>query len=446
MTREQVQTQALESLIKNKGGTIVLDTGTGKTKVAIDFILQSDIKTILILVPRINLKQVWLDELFKWGIIKPVNSKNKHEFYYMKNANAEVIHLNIETIQSIYNQSLFNDNVICIADEVHTMVSESYKQFFYNNKGATFIGLTATPEDNKPEKAKVYRELIPIVYRYKNAAKDGIINGRKYFVLRTDLSKENKQVDGWKYDISEFEVLKYWNRRIDEAGKKIEEYFLTNAIFNGNYFSSASKWCWLGQGDTEQKRLGWPYLKAISGRKAFLLNQNTTVELCRRLNNPDHSQGFDNIEDCIRGDGRLIFSNQISQIQKILPDEYIVHSKKKKVENDKIIFGFNEGVFNTIGSCEALELGMNFKKANVAIFESYVGSNTKASQKMGRTDRLPVSENAIIIIIYINNSPCDGWYRKSGFPNFEDSNVQVFDDVLKLKEAIWSLSNEEPTI
>lgn len=442
MTREQVQQQALSALIKNKGGTVVLDTGTGKTKVAIDYILQNNIVDIIILVPRINLKQVWEDELLKWGI-KHYND-SKHSYYYKEDI-TKLIDIRIDTIQGAYTH-IFRNHLLIIADEIHTMVSDTYKKFFYNHQTSIIIGLTATPEDNKPEKAKVYRDLIPIVYRFKKAAENGIINGRKYFVLRTDLSKENKKVDGWKYPISEFEVLKYWNRKVEEAGEKIEEYFFTNAIFNGNYFSSASKWCWLGQGDVEQKRLGWPYLKAVSGRKAFLLNQNTTPEIARRLLVPDSSKGFDDIEDCIRGDGRLVFSNQISQIQKILNDGYIVHSKKKKIENDKIIFGFNERVFNTIGSCESLEMGMNFKRANVAIFESYVGSNTKASQKMGRTDRLPINENAIIIIIYINNSPCDGWYRKSGFPNFDDPNVQVFNDVLTLKEAIWSLPNDESTI
>lgn len=438
MNREEVQQQALSALLDNNGGTVVLDTGTGKTKVAIDFILKQERKIILILYPRNNLKQNWINELAKWGI-KRYGDDEVNYYYQDEDKRTHLISIIFSTIQGIYQKTFTNkgDDFVFIIDECHVQFTETYSQFFYNNYGATFVGLTATPEDNKLDKAKVYNDIAPIVYRYKKAAEDGIINGRRYLVLRTDLSKVNTTIEGWKYPISEYEVLQYHNRKIAETSEAIEEYFNKAGIFNGNYFNSASKWCWMNKGTAEEKRLGWPYLRAISARKAFLLNQNTTVDLVKDLLNVNKTDGS---TYWYTSSGILVFSNQITQIQKILKDQYIVHSKKKKEENEKIIFGFNEKVFNTIGSCESLELGMNFKRANVAIFESYVGSSTKASQKMGRTDRLPIDEKAIIIIIYINDSPCDGWYRKSGFPEFSDPTVQVFTDVKSLKDAFYNES------
>ena len=433
MTREEVQKEAVEALIKNNGGTIVLDTGTGKTKVAIDFIMRMEISDILILVPRIVLQETWVLELTKWGIKKyGIKDYRNNTYYYIDTeGHTQLITIKISTIQKEFKTINRYEDYLIIADEIHSMFSEQYSQFFYKNPFNCFIGLTATPEDYKVEKKKVYNDIAPIVYTYKKAAEDNIINGRKYFVLRTDLDNTKKTIDGWKYSISELEVLNFYNRRMEQAGERIQEYFNRVGMFNGNYFSSASKWCWQGRGDNEQKKLGWPYLKAMSDRKAFMLNQNTTTDLVKNLVHTNFNSLYPYIND-----GILIFSNQISQAQKILNDEYIVHSKKKKDENEKIIYGFDEKVFNIIGSCESLGMGLNFKRAKVAIFESYVGSHTKASQKMGRTDRLPIDENAVIVIIYINNSPCEGWYRKSGFPNFEDENTTVFTNPIKLIEAL----------
>jgi len=39
--RDIIINEAVESLIKNNGGTVVLSTGTGKTKMVLDFILNS---------------------------------------------------------------------------------------------------------------------------------------------------------------------------------------------------------------------------------------------------------------------------------------------------------------------------------------------------------------------------------------------------------------------
>lgn len=427
--RNEIQRNALNALIYNQGGTIVLDTGTGKTKVAIDFMLQLPGKIIYILYPRNTLKQNWINELAKWGI-KPYGN-DKVNFYYQNTfGDTKLISIVFSSIQGIYTRILPNQgkDFIFIADEIHTMCSEAYKQFFYNNSNATVVGLTATPEEFKKEKNQFYRDIAPIVYSYKHAARDGIINGRKYFILRTDLSNVKTKIANWTYAVSEYEVLEYLNRRVKDTGAEIQAYFDKMNIMDGNYFSSASTWCWLKKGTPLQKSLGWPYLRAIQSRKEFMLTQNTTAQLTKNLIYDRHGESY-------FGDtGILVFSNQISQVQKIVPDKYIVHSKKKKILNEMIISDFNNHDFPVIGSCESLEMGMNFKRAKIAIFESYVGSPTKASQKMGRTDRLPLDEKAIIIILYVNDSPFDGWYRKSGFPKFED--VTVFTDLNELRKAV----------
>lgn len=66
--REQIQSEALLALKKhNYNGTVVLSTGSGKSKCAIDAIKEGNFKNILITSPRTNLKENWSTELEKWG-------------------------------------------------------------------------------------------------------------------------------------------------------------------------------------------------------------------------------------------------------------------------------------------------------------------------------------------------------------------------------------------
>ena len=69
LLKAKIQTEALVAFRKAKGvGTVVLDTGSGKSKVAIDFMrTQDDVLKVLITSPRTNLQKNWSDELIKWG-------------------------------------------------------------------------------------------------------------------------------------------------------------------------------------------------------------------------------------------------------------------------------------------------------------------------------------------------------------------------------------------
>ena len=99
MNREQVQSEALRALINNNGGTCVLSTGTGKSKVAIDYIKHSKSRNILITSPRTNLKENWRKELEKWGYKFAIHV---NQIYFGKYSNKNSVKLSIENIQTCY--------------------------------------------------------------------------------------------------------------------------------------------------------------------------------------------------------------------------------------------------------------------------------------------------------------------------------------------------------
>ena len=69
-TREQVQKEALRAWYdNNKIGTLIINTGVGKSKIPIEIIKEQEYKKVLITGPRTLLKDNWKKELEKWGII-----------------------------------------------------------------------------------------------------------------------------------------------------------------------------------------------------------------------------------------------------------------------------------------------------------------------------------------------------------------------------------------
>ena len=114
-TRDKIQQEALAALLNSKttGSTIVLSTGTGKSKVAIDYLKWKRAANVLITSPRTNLKENWRKELHKWGIY---NVKNND---YSINGSC-LYTIQIENIQTCYkwNKERLQTFDLIIADKI----------------------------------------------------------------------------------------------------------------------------------------------------------------------------------------------------------------------------------------------------------------------------------------------------------------------------------------
>ena len=78
----------------------------------------------------------------------------------------------------------------------------------------------------------------------------------------------------------------------------------------------------------------------------------------------------------------LIFSALTTQASKL--SRYSIHSKKEADSNKLLLEQFNQGIIRELSSCDMLTLGLNLKNAKYAIMESFNGSETSASQRMGK--------------------------------------------------------------
>mgnify|MGYP001078522965 CR=1 FL=1 len=423
-TREQVQQEALNALIRNNGGLIAMEVGTGKSKVAVDYIKHSKAKNILITSPRTNLKDNWFKEISKWTTYIFVHSFDDSKFF--EDETLHKFRVVLENIQTCYKWSdeLKKFDLI-ILDEIHVLATPEYGKLIQLAKSLniTMVGLTGTPELYKEEKRLFYEQYCPIVYQYFRSAEDGFVNKTKYIIYEHELNNADKIWAGTKknrFQKGELEQYEYLSKALKQAqiGMMREG--------SENWFEDASEWGWKGNGTKGQKFAAIKYLNAIKYRKEFLWNLTSTARIARSIADSILSNKENKV---------LIFSELTKQTDAI--SNYPVHSNISDKDNKITIDSFNQGIIRELGSVRSLQLGLNLVGANWAIFESYNGSPTGAKQSQGRLQRLDANDIAHVVIIRVVNTQYDTWFE--GFTKLlkiTDSNSIVVNSITQFNDIM----------
>lgn len=454
MTREEIQNQALKSLKNhNYNGVVVLSTGSGKSKCAIDAIKEGKFEHILITSPRTNLKENWKKELEKWGICKSEGygaDETEYDIQCGPRINIEIVN-----IQTAYKYSLeqIESFSLIIYDEIHTC-GEEYFNLIRNAKQmhVPVIGLTGTPnKSNEFKKDILYKEL-PIIYEYLDSAKDGIVNKTNYYKFEYELNDDYKVLTGTKdkkWLVGEKTQYEYLEKQYALA---------KNLMFQqgaDNYFTQSL--IWMKSGDAYQKEAGRKFFYAVKNRKDFLWNLASSVHIALKIKNKilgteavflgdkigNEILNFMSkygVEEVLFGSYNLkkenitaattnkvlLFSELTQQAEKLSP--YSIHSKtgetaKKTLEQNSLILDkFNKGEIRELSSCLSLTLGLNMNNVNWAIFESFSGSDTNAKQRGGRLQRLESNQFANAVVIVPKNTQSGSWFD-SAFSHIENIKV-----------------------
>jgi superfamily II DNA or RNA helicase len=298
-------------------------------------------------------------------------------------------------------------------------MTPEYSKLLERNDFSHIIGLTATPDitaRGKEFKKELFDTLCPIIFSFTDAENHGIVNKAKIIAIDHYLTDEFKVKAGSKikpFFLGELQQYSYICSQLDKGQR------LMASVGSQDFFEDAREWFWEGQGDPKQMTAGRIYLSAIRMRTEFLLNlpstAKVTVKLAKRL--------LESQDNKI-----LIFAERIAQIDKMCT--YSVHSKNKPEVNDTNLKMFNQGMVRTLGSAYSLTLGLNMKAANVAIFESFQGSETKAVQRKGRLHRLPIDELATMYVIRVKDTRAEKWFNAT-FDKDEISEVIESKDILQ---------------
>ena len=424
MTRQEIQEQALNQLKANNYiGTICLSTGSGKGKVAIDAIKQGNFKNILITSPRTNLKEMWKQELTKWGIYENI-IKDMYHYGYNKLPND--IFITIENIQTCYkwDEEVIKTFDLIILDEIHVIASPEYGRLVALAKSLNIarIGLTATPSIHGIFKENFYKVCIPIVYEYYDSAKDGIINKRQYYIYKYKLTDDYKVIAGTKakpFNVGEATQYSYLSDQIKKGQ------MLMSRTGSRDWFNDAAEWAWKGLGTSSQKAAAMTYLNAIKYRKSFLWNLSSSADIAIKIKEKilkEFKGIYTYTGDSMNSNKVLLFSELTSQAEKL--SAYSIHSKQDDDSNKELLRMFDEGEIRELSSVRSLTLGLNIKGANWAILESYNSSPTDIIQKIGRTDRLSIDDVANVVILVPEGTQAEEWFN-------------TFSKSLDLSEAVY---------
>lgn len=365
MTRDQIR----QDILDIKGNCILaeLPTSVGKSRVALDFMNEKQIKgDILIVIPRLILIDNWKKEFVKWGyepflkqvtfttyVSLPKHVENKFDLVIFD----ECHHLSDRAIEAA--ESLISDYYILLSATVNRTLKKKIKMLFPNIECYKISMREAIEESILPD-PKVY--LIPLELNKKDRTETLIINSK---------AKTNA---GETTFASRFAARKDKNRKYTIRCTQEEYHQDLSAMvdfYKRQYFHTNNQIIYFRWQQKARERLVW-----LSG-----LKDNVVLKVLEKL-----------------ADKRtLTFCNGIEQTEKL--GEYCINSKN--ADSEKYLEKFNNKEINHITACNMLNEGCNLVECQVGIFVSINSSDIMVRQKNGRILR---HSEPIIIIIYYKNT------------------------------------------
>ena len=199
--RQDVQAEAIESLLKSNRSGVAVSMGVGKTLIGLKHLDAMAPVKALVVAPKKSIFQSWKDEMTKHGLeyLEP----------YIK----------FSTYISLPKQD--TDYDVVYLDECHNLLP-SHEPWLSQFKGK-IVGLTGTPPKFETSiKGKLVKKFCPINYEYfvDDAVSDGILNDYKIVVHMLKLGTVKNMMAGGKtkkWPTSEIESYSYWCDRIDKS-------------------------------------------------------------------------------------------------------------------------------------------------------------------------------------------------------------------------------------
>lgn len=337
MDRNERQKLSIVKWLKNGGiGCIEAATGYGKTRVALlvikSLVSKNSNSSIIIVVPTETLKDQWTNLLISWGLIQ-----------YCK----------VEIINSVINKSWSCD--LLIIDEVHIVASDTFQRVFDVVDYKMILCLTATLNriDKKEEIIKKYAPVVDSI-TLREAEENGWVSPHKEYAVLLDV------------DLTEY----------NELNRKFNSYF---AYFNWDFnlaLNCCSDWKLrnsfakqMGVQPKEVLKMSVEWGRYMRKRKEFIMSHPKKLEICRKILNARKDK------KC------LTFSATISDAEAIGIGD-VIHSKKSKTKNKKIIEEFNNKSCGVLCSSKSADCGVDISGLSVGVIMSVDSSKIRKTQRV----------------------------------------------------------------
>lgn len=389
MTREEARDEILS--IKNPNILCELPTSFGKTKVALD-LMKSRVKVkedihILIVVPRVILKDNWKDEFIKWDMQEYLPFV---EF---------VTYVSLPKKAGTWDMVIF--------DEVHHL-SERCREAIssFNMKYATLLSATINREMRRE-----LNYIFPSLYTYKvttkQAIKEEILPDPKVYLIPLTLDNTRTDFEIIKNKTQKAEVVIPYSQRFNYARVKNKKIIIK--CTQRQYY------------DDMTSLIEW-YKKKVFNEACKNLFLRKSGERLKWLSD-QKSDYIKTLLDKLYKQRTLTFCNGIPQTEEL--GKYCINSKNKASEEN--LQKFNKGIINHITACNMLDEGMNLTNCRVGVYAVLNSSERMIKQKLGRLLR---HKDPIIIIPYFKGTREEELVAKM----LEDYNPELVTKLTSLTE------------
>lgn len=360
-TREDYSKEILA--ITNQNLLLILPTGFGKSKMALD-IMHLRCKAgdrILVVVPKNVLKDNWKEEFKKWG----------YEDY--------LPYTTFVTYVSF--PKVANEYQLVIFDEVHHLTErcqESLDTFIIHNT----VMLSATVGRELRYNLAAY---FPNLYIYKvktrEAIDEDILPDPRVYLIPMTLDNTKVNCEIIKNKSKGNPIIVPYAQRWDYKGVKSRKIIIK--CTQQEYYNDISNLISYYKNKMFMEIFRNRYLHTSGDRLKWLSNQKTAF--------------VHTLLDHLKDERTLTFCNSIEQTGEL--GKYCINSKNKS--SDEVLSKFNAGKINHITACAMLDEGVNLSNCRIGVYANLNSSVRMIKQRLGRLLR---HKDPIIVIPYFTNT------------------------------------------
>lgn len=370
VSKDLIQREAILAWINNnRVGSIILPTGTGKTRVGVMAHVECGSTKTLVVTSRVPLINQW-----------------KKEFEDM---NVDTEFVEFLCINSAYK--IVGEYDLIIVDEVHKALSPSFRKLFNQCTSKCLLCLTATLP-SKEEYSELLNNICPIVFHRRiNDVKElsGMTSDFVVYNLAVPFTKGKAmyKIFDNKFLSATMELAKIRHRSAELKAKYKSSFDLANAFKDSKDLNSsvvkASKDFWTG----------------MTMRKHAVYNNENKIDYIKQIVSRFPNKKW------------IVFTKSIAFAEKVteIIGGKVYHSKLSKAIREEILHRFDTSEFNILVSVDALNEGLNIPDLDAAICASGVSTELSFIQQLGRVIRFKPGKKAVFINMYTQDTVEQKW-------------------------------------
>lgn len=384
MTRENVYQNISNTQANNM--LILLPTGFGKTKIALDklkIISEKDsINKILIVVPRIVLIQTWKDEFKKWNCSNFLN--------------------NVEFVTYVSYPKLNDNYDVIIYDEVHHL-SQRCRDTIKNHISRYNIMLSATVNfELRTYLIHNFKDLYIYKVSTRQAIESDVLPDPEVYLIPIQLDNTIKNHYIIKNKDKGNPIIVQYNERFKY--KSVQNREIRIQCTQQQYYDNLSDIiAWLKDRNTNT------WLQKSGERLKWLSSEKTHLAKI--------------ILHHLKDKRTLTFCSNIKQTEEL--GKYCINSKNK--QSKEYLDSFNDEKIDHITACDMLNEGINLVNCQYGVYASLHSSDRLITQQLGRLLR---HKNPKIIIPYFVNTRDEELVKKM----IEDYNKDLIHTVNNIND------------